>query len=284
MAASQFALALSVFSFVSAIALRFLDLANEMECPHKEEPTNLSISNFIEAAKTFPRLFWVLVLTTTLFYVDILSYLIFASGIIVEDWLSHLQIEEAQEDAGKAISALFICCFFLLPVLGYFVDKFGRRTQLLLVAGILAVASHILFIFMYPIVPMILLGAVMSLAAAVVWPTMAYLIPNKLLGFGYGLMSVLQNIGLGIVPIIVVSLKAKIPSNMTIHYFFIFTSVMTLIVAGYLCHLDSHRLISLDSSDQGRLFEELEDHESTKKVARLEEQKDTEAEPLVSDP
>ena len=40
-------------------------------------------------------------------------------------------------------------------------------------------AAHILFIYMYPVFPLVLLGLSYSCFGAIVWPVVAYLVPEK---------------------------------------------------------------------------------------------------------
>lgn len=48
----------------------------------------------------------------------------------------------------------------------------------------------------YLIIPMAMMGIAFSLVPAVMWPTVALLVDNRRLGTAYGLMTMIQNIGL----------------------------------------------------------------------------------------
>jgi len=45
-------------------------------------------------------------------------------------------------------------------------------------------------------VPMAIMGIAFSLIPAVMWPSVAYLVPEEKLGTAYGLMTLIQNVGL----------------------------------------------------------------------------------------
>ena len=68
-------------------------------------------------------------------------------------------------------------------------DELQRRT--------LSVNFFGLFVWHLPFyVPMILMGVAFSLIPAVMWPSVAYIVPEQKLGTAYGLMTMIQNIGL----------------------------------------------------------------------------------------
>jgi len=48
----------------------------------------------------------------------------------------------------------------------------------------------------YLMIPMSLMGIAFSLIPAVMWPSVAYIVEQKKLGTAYGLMTMIQNIGL----------------------------------------------------------------------------------------
>jgi MFS family permease len=54
-----------------------------------------------------------------------------------------------------------------------------------------------------PIVPMIVLGLAFSLVPAAMWPSIPFLVPQRQLGTAYGIMGMLQNVGLWGVPVVI---------------------------------------------------------------------------------
>jgi len=102
------------------------------------------------------------------------------------------------EDASTMNSYVFLAAIFATPLFGLMVDKVGRRalfmtlgTFLLLVAfPILALTDLNLW------VSTVFIGIAFSLVPAVMWPSVTYLVRSNQLGTAYGLMTMIQNIGL----------------------------------------------------------------------------------------
>jgi MFS family permease len=105
------------------------------------------------------------------------------------------------QDAGEINGFVFLAAIFATPAFGLLVDRIGRRA--LLMAG----GTFLLFV-VFPIlaytgwslwVATALLGVAFSLVPAVMWPAVPYLVEPGRLGTAYGLMTMLQNIGMMIV-------------------------------------------------------------------------------------
>jgi len=104
-------------------------------------------------------------------------------------------------DAGAMNSYVFLAAIFATPAFGLLADRVGHRS--LLMAG----GTFLLFIT-FPLlahtrgdlwVSTVFLGIAFSLVPAVIWPVVPYLVSANRLGTAYGLMTMLQNIGLTII-------------------------------------------------------------------------------------
>ena len=93
---------------------------------------------------------------------------------------------------------VFLAAIFATPAFGLMADRMGGR------AALMALGSFLLFIA-FPIlaythlslwVATALIGVAFSLVPAVLWPAVPYLVTPERLGTAYGLMTMLQNIGL----------------------------------------------------------------------------------------
>jgi MFS family permease len=102
------------------------------------------------------------------------------------------------QDAGNINGIVFLAAIFATPAFGLLVDKVGHRA--LFMAG-----GTLLLFSVFPIlaytdwnlwVSTVLIGIAFSLVPAVMWPSVPYLVEPKRLGTAYGLMTMLQNIGL----------------------------------------------------------------------------------------
>uniref|UniRef100_H3CQI6 Lysosomal dipeptide transporter MFSD1 n=1 Tax=Tetraodon nigroviridis TaxID=99883 RepID=H3CQI6_TETNG len=75
------------------------------------------------------------------------------------------------------------------PVLGFLVDKTGRNVIWVLIAVVTTLAAHMMlaFTFWNPWIAMSVLGASCSVVACVLWPMVAFVVPEHQLGTAYGL-------------------------------------------------------------------------------------------------
>jgi MFS family permease len=102
------------------------------------------------------------------------------------------------EEAGAMNGYVFLAAIFATPLFGLMVDRLGRRSLFMALGSLL----------LLPVFPILgytrwevwisnsLLGVAFSLVPAVLWPSVPYLVPEQRLGTAYGLMTMLQNIGL----------------------------------------------------------------------------------------
>jgi MFS family permease len=104
------------------------------------------------------------------------------------------------EDAGTMNGYVFLAAIFATPLFGLLVDKVGKR------AFFMAGGTLLLFLA-FPIlgytemnlwVSTVFIGIAFSLVPAVIWPSVTYLVRGNQLGTAYGLMTMIQNIGLTI--------------------------------------------------------------------------------------
>jgi MFS family permease len=102
------------------------------------------------------------------------------------------------EQAGTMNGYVFLAAIFATPLFGLMVDRLGRRAAfmafgtflLCTVFPLLAYTNANLWI------STALIGVAFSLVPAVLWPAVPYLVEPERLGTAYGLMTMLQNIGL----------------------------------------------------------------------------------------
>jgi MFS family permease len=93
---------------------------------------------------------------------------------------------------------VYFAAIIATPLFGLMVDKLGHRS------AFMTLGSLCLFV-VFPIlayttlnlwVATVLLGIAFSLVPAVLWPAVPYLVTPERLGTAYGLMTMLQNVGL----------------------------------------------------------------------------------------
>jgi len=102
--------------------------------------------------------------------------------------------------AGQANSWVFFAAIFATPVFGWLADRFGRRAALLaLGAALMPVTFALLGATSASLwISTALMGVSFSVIPAVIWPATALLVPPRRLGAAFGLINVLQNLGLAV--------------------------------------------------------------------------------------
>lgn len=101
-------------------------------------------------------------------------------------------------DAGLVNSWVFFAAIFATPVFGLVADRFGRRTMLLTAgAALMPVTFLLLGATSWSLwISTALMGVSFSVIPAVIWPATAMLVEERRLGTAFGLINVLQNLGL----------------------------------------------------------------------------------------
>jgi MFS family permease len=102
------------------------------------------------------------------------------------------------ERAGQMNGYVFLAAIFATPLFGYAVDRLGYRSFFMAVGSLLLVLVFPTLIYTrWSLwVSTALIGIAFSLVPAVLWPSVPYLVEERRLGTAYGLMTMLQNIGL----------------------------------------------------------------------------------------
>jgi len=95
-------------------------------------------------------------------------------------------------------SLFFLITVITSPLFGLLVDATGYNLIWVIVSVVLALSSHIIFMFtfMNTFVPVFILGSSLSLSYASLWPLVSFIVPTAQLSSAYGIMQSLQNLGL----------------------------------------------------------------------------------------
>lgn len=96
------------------------------------------------------------------------------------------------------IFASMVCA----PFAGRLVDRIGRRSSLLVLGSFLMVPSHLALglTTVAPALPMLVLGAAFVLVPAALWPAVPLVVARERVGTAFGLMTMIQNVGLTVFP------------------------------------------------------------------------------------
>src|SRR5438105_13304597 len=84
------------------------------------------------------------------------------------------------------------------PLLGLLVDRVGKRALFMMFGFLLLIPVYLMMAYARVIlyVPIAMMGVAFSLIPSVMRPAVAYIVEQAKLGTAYGLMTMIQNIGL----------------------------------------------------------------------------------------
>ena len=136
--------------------------------------------------------YWFIVALCITFYSGIFPFQTFAVKFFIE---AH---GVSRETGGFLSSMLTLFAMICTPLFGLMVDKVGRRSLFMMCGSVLLIPVYLLMAYtqvsLY--VPMAMMWIAFSLIPAIMWPSVAYVVEENKLGTAYGLMTLIQNVGL----------------------------------------------------------------------------------------
>ncbi|HJV49024.1 MAG TPA: MFS transporter [Geothrix sp.] len=166
--------------------------------------------------KKFTSSYWFVVLLCVTFYSAIFPFTALSTDMFHEKWgiplvnastggfltkvffsFTHM-FNTAPGITGITIAASMI----FAPFAGGLVDRIGRRASLMVVGSLLMIPAHLLMGITHwnPIPMMAMLGVAFVLVPAAMWPSVPLVVDEKRVGTAFGLMTAIQNLGLGLFP------------------------------------------------------------------------------------
>jgi MFS family permease len=139
-----------------------------------------------------PGSYWYVVLLCVTFYSAIFPFQTFAVKFFIEGHGT------TREFGGFLSSLITLFAMVFTPLFGLMVDRVGKRALFMMYGSLLLVPVYLMMAYTNVplLVPMGMMGIAFSLVPAVMWPSVAYLVEEGKLGTAYGLMTMIQNIGL----------------------------------------------------------------------------------------
>ncbi len=166
--------------------------------------------------KRFPRSFWYVALLCVTFYSAIFPFTALSTDFFHDKWGLPLaaggtgsffsqvfsNFLHMFSTAGGTTSIIIFASMIFAPFAGQLVDKIGHRATLMVFGALLMIPSYLLMAFTHipPRWPMIMLGAAFVLVPAAMWPSVPLIVPKELTGSAFGLITMIQNIGLALFP------------------------------------------------------------------------------------
>jgi len=99
-------------------------------------------------------------------------------------------------------SIVIFASMVFAPFAGDLVDRIGKRATLMVVGSLMLIPAHLIMGITHwnPIPSMVVLGAAFVLVPAAMWPSVPLVVDEKRVGTAFGLMTAIQNLGLGLFP------------------------------------------------------------------------------------
>lgn len=136
--------------------------------------------------------YWYIVALCITFYSGIFPFQTFAVKFFMD---AH---GTTREFGGFLSSILTLFAMIATPLFGLMVDKIGKRSLFMMFGSMLLIPVYLIMAYTHVslYVPMAMMGIAFSLIPAIMWPSVAYIVEQSKLGTAYGLMTMIQNIGL----------------------------------------------------------------------------------------
>jgi len=136
--------------------------------------------------------YWYIVALCITFYSAIFPFQTFAVKFFIE---AH---GTSRETGGFLSSMLTLFAMVFTPLFGWLVDRVGKRSLFMMYGSLLLMPVYLIMAYtqLSLYAPMVMMGIAFSLIPAVMWPSVAYVVEESKLGTAYGLMTLIQNIGL----------------------------------------------------------------------------------------
>jgi len=170
---------------------------------------------------------------------------------VASDYLQTRYFDDAV-DANAAMSIPDTLAMFLIPAMGYFVDKLGRKVSLMAMGSGCFIAGHLLLAVgrgkFSAISALIVLGFGYSTLLAF-WACVPTLVRNVRHSAAYGVLTSACNLSVTLVSLIVAPLVAHDPTFHLCGLFFSLLATCSLVLVALLSGLNCNRRLGLDQSD-----------------------------------
>ncbi|PVZ99307.1 hypothetical protein BB558_004668 [Smittium angustum] len=156
---------------------------------------------------------------------------------------------------------------FLVPFLGMFVDKYGRRPELIITSSTTFLLSILIlgFTMVSPIIGMLIFSISLALGPVCLISSVALIIPSGMLGTAYGIYKSAQNVGNTVVDIWVGQLQDNNTDGIItskdyqrVMYFYIFWSILAIAIGTLISYIDKKYHLSLLYSNKDYRIHALE--------------------------
>ncbi len=183
------AVGFAAVSFLGAVLYWILEAYSERTYALGEGSTDKVV---LKDIFKFGVSYWYIVALCIVFYSAIFPFETFGIKFFMDAHGASRQL------GGNLLGMLTLFTMFGTPLFGFFVDRIGKRALLMMFGSVLLIPVYLMMgytsVSLY--IPMGMMGFAFALIPAVMWPSVAYIVGQEKLGTAYGLMTMIQNIGL----------------------------------------------------------------------------------------
>lgn len=158
----------------------------------EEQSDRLTLSDVTR----FSPSFWLITVLCVTFYSAVFPFTYFSTSFFVDKYALSL------EAAGRTTGILVLAAIFCTPLFGWIVDRWGRRASLMVFGSLLFAPTYFVLgaTHVNPVLPMAVMGVAFSLVPAALWAAVPLIIAEKRLGTAYGVLTLIQNAGMTLLP------------------------------------------------------------------------------------
>ena len=205
-----------LFSVLCNLVYNAMDLHGEkvLALPKPEGGDKIVLSDI----RKFNSSYWYVVLLCVTFYSAIFPFTALATDMFHDKW----GIPLVSESTGSFLAQIFsnflhmfstapgmtsiiiFASMVFAPFAGDLIDRIGKRATLMVVGSLMLIPAHLIMGITHwnPVPSMIVLGAAFVLVPAAMWPSVPLVVEEKRVGTAFGLMTAIQNLGLGLFPLL----------------------------------------------------------------------------------
>ncbi len=154
-------------------------------------------------ALRLPLAFWVISLLCVTYYSAIFPF----QGAATDFFIERYNIDNVA--AGRLAGTIILISMFSTWIFGAIVDRIGKRATMMIIGSLAMIPCHISMAYtnINPWIPMVILGLSFSLVPAALWPALPLMVKERQLGTAYGVIAMVQNVGLFAFPLAVGAIR-----------------------------------------------------------------------------
>jgi nitrate/nitrite transporter NarK len=166
-----------------------------------DDEESFRLSHVLQILKN--RGWWYIAILCVLFYSAVFPFIKYATDLMVN------KFHVSEKLAGNIPALLPLGTILLTPLFGNIYDRKGKGATIMIIGAVLLILVHAVYSIPFltatplAIAMIMLLGVALSLVPSAMWPSVPKIIPEKQLGTAYGMIFLIQNIGLSLVPLLI---------------------------------------------------------------------------------